>query len=87
MRKWILGILLGFVLGTLVSVSTAKWVGEDVYHHFGQRLVKAICLLVKDEINILRVNAGLSERTNIQILNALETKYNETSDDIGPDEL
>lgn len=47
---------------------------EEVYHKFGPELLEAIVLIIKDEINILRDEAGLPERTNQQILNAIETK-------------
>lgn len=58
------------------------WIGEPIYHYFGQRLLKAICLLVKDEINLLRAEHGLPPRTNQQIHTALLNKYNETTGDV-----
>jgi len=49
---------------------------EDLYRRFGPLIVEALVLITKDEINILRQEAGLSERTNQQIMNALENKLN-----------
>lgn len=47
---------------------------EELYRCFGPILLEAIVLIVKDEINILRVQAGLPERNNQQIIDAIETK-------------
>lgn len=47
---------------------------EDLYRKFGPMLFEAIVLIIKDEINILRNLAGLPDRTNQQIMNAIETK-------------
>jgi len=42
--------------------------------HFGPKIIIALALVIKDEINVLRVNAGLPERTNQQVLDAINTK-------------
>ena len=47
---------------------------EELYQKFGPKLLEALVLVVKDEINILRVEAGLEERTGAQIVNALSSK-------------
>ena len=47
---------------------------EDLYKHFGPLLIEAIVLIIRDEINILRVKEGLQERTNEQIINAISNK-------------
>ena len=47
---------------------------EELYLKFGPMLIEAIVLIVKEEINILRVEAGLSERTDKQILTAIDNK-------------
>lgn len=47
---------------------------DELYKQFGPKLMEALALVVKDEINLLRINAGLSERTNAQIVTALENK-------------
>jgi len=46
---------------------------------FGPLLLEAIVLCAKDEINILRVELGLSERTNEQIRASLENKLSTLS--------
>ncbi len=40
-----------------------------------EKLTKALALVILDEINTLRINAGLSERTVAQLRNAVKTKY------------
>lgn len=47
---------------------------EELYRKFGPKLIEAMTLVIKDEINLLRINAGLSERTNNQIMTALNNK-------------
>ena len=47
---------------------------KELYRHFGPLLLEALVLIIRDEINILRAEAGLSSRTNQQIMDALETK-------------
>ena len=47
---------------------------EELYKRFGPVLLEAVALVVKDEINILRQQHGLADRTDQQIMNALETK-------------
>lgn len=47
---------------------------EELYRKFGPMLVEAIVLIIKDEINVLRVKAGLPERTNQQIITAIDNK-------------
>ena len=52
---------------------------EELYKMFGPLLLEAIVLCAKDEINILRVELGLSERTNEQIRASLENKLSTLS--------
>ena len=52
---------------------------DELYQKFGPRLIEAIVLVVKDEINVLRVEAGLPERTNQQLLSALENKLTQVT--------
>lgn len=47
---------------------------EDLYKKFGPKLIEAIVLIIKDEINILRGKAGLVERTNAQMITAIYNK-------------
>lgn len=47
---------------------------EELYKKFGPMLIEAVILIIKDEINILRSQYGLSGRTNQQIMDALENK-------------
>ncbi len=47
---------------------------EDLYRAFGLKLIEAVVLVIKDEINILRAQASLTPRTNQQIINAIDQK-------------
>ena len=47
---------------------------EEIYRMFGPLLVEAVVLVIKDEINLLRIQHSLSERTNQQLIDAIETK-------------
>ena len=47
---------------------------EELYQQFGPMLLEAVVMVIKDEINALRAEAGLAERTNEQIINAVSTK-------------
>ena len=54
---------------------------DDLYRKFGPLLIEALVLIIKDEINILRTQAGLSGRTNQQLMDALENR-NQTDDSL-----
>jgi len=61
----------------------AKWVGEDIIlRAFGPEGFKAVCLILLDEINILRAEAGLPARTLSQVLIALGDKIEANASDI-----
>ena len=47
---------------------------SELYEHFGPYLLEAITLIIKDEINILRTEAGLPERTNQQLVDAIKNR-------------
>ena len=47
---------------------------EELYRYFGPLLIEALTLIIKDEINILRAQHGLAERTNSQIMTAIGNK-------------
>ena len=50
------------------------WKGEeDIGRYFGLKGLKCLCVLFKEEINQLRVKAGLPEYTFQQILNKMDT--------------
>ncbi len=44
------------------------------------KLIKSFALVVLDEINILRVKVGLTERTKTQLKSAITSKYNKEVD-------
>jgi len=52
---------------------------DELYEKFGPLLIEAITLIIKDEINILRIQHGLSERSNEQIITAISNKLTELS--------
>jgi len=47
---------------------------EDLYRKFGPQLVEALVLIIRDEINTLRGKVGLPERTNQQIMDAIDNR-------------
>ena len=53
---------------------------EELYKHFGPKLIEAVVLVVKDEINLLRTEHSLPERTNEQIVGAIGNKLNSIFD-------
>ena len=79
MKKLIAGILIGFILGSVISFGFAAN-REELYRKFGPKLIEAIVLIIKDEINILRAEHGLPARTNQQIMNAIDNKLDTISD-------
>ena len=56
---------------------------ELFFSYFGPKVIEAIVLIMKDEINLLRVQHELPERTNQQIIDAISNKLVELSDYIG----
>ena len=49
----------------------------ELYRKFGPLILETIVMIIKDEINILRQEAGLAERTNQQLMDAIESKLSE----------
>ena len=47
---------------------------EKLYQHFGPKLLDAVVQVLKDEVNILRQEAGWPERTHQQVLDAIDQK-------------
>lgn len=47
---------------------------EELYRKFGPMLIEAIVLVIKDEINILRDEAGLPLRDNEEVRIAISNK-------------
>ena len=62
---------------------------DKYYGKFGPKAIEAIVNVILKEINRLRVEAGLEERTKEQMLNALEIEYSSLLDydfDVEPPE-
>lgn len=61
---------------------------ESLYRKFGPLLFETLVLIIKDELNLLRTEAGLTPRTNQQLMNAIDSKlktldlYNWMDEDI-----
>lgn len=49
---------------------------EELGRTFGPLQNEAIVLVIKDEINLLRIEAGLPERTDTQVMAAIANKLN-----------
>ena len=74
MRKWIdrlagAAIIIGVV--TAYSWATDR---EELYQQFGPKLDEAVVRVMIDEINLLRAEHGLSERTTAQLMNAVDVE-------------
>lgn len=52
---------------------------EQLYIKFGPVLLEVIVIIIKDEINLLRVQAGLPERTGQQMRDSISDKLDVTS--------
>ena len=48
---------------------------HEAYIRFGPKLFEAVTRKLVDEINLLRANAGLAERTQQQMIDALIAEY------------
>ena len=53
---------------------------DEAYRRFGPKLIEAIVRKIVDEINLLRVEAGLAQRTQQQVIDALIDEYQSLSD-------
>lgn len=53
---------------------------DKYYGKFGPRMIEATINTILKEINRLRVEVGLTERTKAEMLNALETEYKSLPD-------
>jgi hypothetical protein len=53
---------------------------NEAYRRFGPKLLEAIVRKLVDEINILRLEAGLAQRTQAQVLDALVAEYQSLPD-------
>lgn len=69
MKKYTVIFLIIFITSISFGVDRGA-----LYRRFGPVIIEAVVLVIKDEINLLRAEAGLPERTNQQMLNAIETK-------------
>jgi len=47
---------------------------DELYQQFGPMEIEAVVLVIKDEINLIRTELGLSERTNQQIMEAIDNR-------------
>lgn len=52
---------------------------DELYQRFGPKLIETIVLVVRDEINLLRSQHSLPERTNQDIIDALSSKLSNIS--------
>lgn len=64
-----------------------KWVGEPrIPKYFGRKGFKCLCVLLLDEINILRQKAGLPQYTLQQVLSKMDAlMITYASDEINKD--
>ncbi len=71
-------IIAGFIVGVFIIVAarpvSASYTKEELYHMDGPLLTNTIVNVMTREINIIRVELGLQERTGQQLLDALSTE-------------
>ena len=77
MRKTIIVFVLGLMLCSAIFAASTR---EQLYRKFGPQLIEAIVMVIKDEINILRTQHGMAERTNQQLIDAIDTKLADVND-------
>jgi len=53
---------------------------DDLYRQFGPKLIEALALAIMDEINALRQQHSLADRTAGQLINAISTKLQGLAD-------
>jgi hypothetical protein len=74
MKQFMLGLIVGVLL-----IGGMTWAADvtrcDLYAKFSPRLIEALARVIRDEINILRAEHGLPARTNQQIMNAINARY------------
>lgn len=75
-RKMILVLLVTILTVSVVLGATR----EQLYRKFGPKLIEAIVMVIKDEINLLRAQHSLAERTNQQLIDAIEAKLADVND-------
>ncbi len=78
MKKNIIIVIVVAVLACSAVLAASN--REKLYAAFGPKLLEAIVMVIKDEINMLRVQHGLPERTNQQLMNAIDTKLADVND-------
>lgn len=71
-------IIIGLI--TLFTTSAFAVTRENVFNKFGPKLIEAIVGVMRDEINDLRKNAGLQEKSEQQIFDAIDNKIKGVSD-------
>ena len=73
-------LIIGLLMGVMVVACIAAGVRERFYKEQGPRMTEALALVTLDEINILRVKAGLTARTTNQLVNAIMDKLDSVPD-------
>lgn len=71
MKKFIAGFVLGSLIFGGIAFAQTR---ETLFRSWGPQLLEAIVLVIRDEINTLRQLHGLPDRTNQQIITAIDTK-------------
>ena len=76
-KRWIIVFVFIVLVCTAIFASSNR---ESLYIRFGPKLLEAIVMVIKDEINLLRTEHGLAERTNQQLITAIDTKLADMND-------
>jgi len=49
---------------------------EELMQYFGPKLIDAILQVFLEELNIVRTRQGMAEKTEVEIINKLEKRFN-----------
>ena len=74
MKNYIFGFISAVFL-FVAGIAFSDPVIDQVAQYFGPRLLAATALVTLDQVNVLRIKAGLSTVTTNQMLQAIGNKY------------
>lgn len=73
-------IFTAFMVGVIFCACVTASNRQQLYRKFGPKLLEAIVMVIKDEINLLRAQHSLPARTNQQLIDAIDTKLADVND-------
>ncbi len=74
MSKWIDRLIVAVIVFVACSTWSYAMDREQLYRQFGPKLTEAVVRVMIDEINILRTQHGLNERTKTQAIYSVQSE-------------